>query len=61
VRIRFRRRETFDAGATPKVSARTRAPATLADVDLRAIEARMATVIDKAKSEAKRARTDSVG
>jgi hypothetical protein len=51
VRIRFRRRETFDSGATPKVSARTRAPATLADVDLRAIEARMATVIEKAKSE----------
>ncbi|HEV8642057.1 MAG TPA: DUF87 domain-containing protein [Methylomirabilota bacterium] len=51
VRVRFRLRETFDSGATPKMTAGGKAPATLADVDLKSIEQRMAATIEKAKAE----------
>lgn len=37
-KVKFRRRRTFDSGATPKVGARPKPPATLADVDLAGIE-----------------------
>jgi hypothetical protein len=50
-RIRFRRRQTFDSGATPKMGVARRAPATLADVDLAAIKEQMAETIEKAKAE----------
>lgn len=49
VRIRFRRRATFDSGATPKVGQKRRTPATLADVDLAAIKEQMAETIEKSK------------
>jgi hypothetical protein len=51
VKIRFRLRETFDSGATPKVAGTARPAATLADVDLGAIRGRMAATIEKAKAE----------
>jgi hypothetical protein len=51
VRVRFRLRETFDSGATPKVASQTKAPATLADVDLGAIRTKMAATIERAKAE----------
>lgn len=50
-RIHFRRRRTFDSGATPKVGQARRAPATLADVDLAAIKEQMADTIEKAKAD----------
>jgi hypothetical protein len=50
-RVRFRRRATFDSGATPTATARRRDPATLADVDLGAIRTRMAETIERAKAE----------
>lgn len=50
-RIRFRRRRTFDSGATPKVGQKRRTPATLADVDLAAIKEQMAETIEKAKDD----------
>jgi hypothetical protein len=51
VRVHFRRRETFDSGATPKMGASAQAPATLADIDLAAVKMRMAATIEKAKAE----------
>lgn len=51
VRIRFRRRSTFDSGATPKVGQKRRTPATLADVDLAAIKEQMAETIERAQAE----------
>jgi uncharacterized protein len=45
-KIRFRRRQTFDSGATPKVGEKT-----LADIDLGALQARMTETIEKAKAE----------
>jgi hypothetical protein len=50
-RIQVRRRETFDSGATPKDVRGKRPPSTLADVDLQAIQTRMAATIEKAKAE----------
>ena len=50
-RIKFRRRSTFDSGATPKVGQARKAPATLADVDLAAIKEQMAETIEKAKAD----------
>lgn len=50
-RVHFRRRRTFDSGATPKVGQARRAPATLADVDLAAIKEQMADTIEKAKAD----------
>lgn len=49
-RVRFRQRATYDSGATPKVGER-RQVATLADIDLGALEARMAAVVDKATQD----------
>jgi hypothetical protein len=50
-KIRFRRRRTFDSGATPKVGGKPKPPTTLADVDLAAIKEQMAETIEKAKAE----------
>lgn len=52
-RVRIRRRHTFDSGATPKNVKGTdgRPAATLADVDLAALEKRMAATIEKSKAE----------
>lgn len=50
-RMRFRRRSTFDSGATPKVGQARRAPATLAEVDLAAIKEAMAESIERAKAD----------
>ena len=49
-RIRFRRRETFDSGATPTI-AKQRRPATLADIDLGVLGNRMAAVVEKAAND----------
>jgi uncharacterized protein len=49
-KIRFRRRQTFDSGATPKVGEK-RKQTTLADIDLGALQARMTETIEKAKAE----------
>lgn len=50
VRVQFRRRATFDSGATPKHSAvSSRQPTTLADVDLKKVEKLMAATVEKAK------------
>lgn len=50
-RIRFRRRATYDSGATPTVGRAQRRPATLADVDLVAIEKQMEEAVARAKAE----------
>lgn len=47
-RVRFRRRATFDSGATPTMTSAARRPATLADIDLGAILARMESVAEQA-------------
>jgi len=49
--VAIRRRRTFDSGATPKDARGRRAPATVADVDLGALQQRMAATIEKAKAE----------
>ncbi len=49
-RIRFRRRETFDSGATPKVGAKVSQPKSVADIDLAAVQERMAETIERAKA-----------
>lgn len=46
-RIRFRRRRTFDSGATPKIGQAIRPPAKLADVDIDAIIDAMADTIQR--------------
>jgi hypothetical protein len=53
-KIRFRRRRTFDSGATPKVGGKPKPPATLADVDLAAIKEAMAETIERAKPTTRR-------
>lgn len=50
-RVRFRRRRTFDSGATPGGDRAHRRVGTLADVDLGALKTRMAATIEKAKAE----------
>lgn len=52
-RHQIRRRTTFDSGATPaNVKANdTRPPATLADIDLSALQERMKATIEKAKAD----------
>lgn len=50
-KITFRRRRTFDSGATPKVGGKVRPPAKLAEVDLASIKEAMAETIEKAKAE----------
>lgn len=49
-RIQFRRRSTYDSGATPAVGQRRRAPVTVADVDLAAIKEAMAETILRAEA-----------
>jgi hypothetical protein len=49
-RVQWRRRGTFDAGATPRVGAKAVHP-TLAPVDLGAIRTAMTATIEKAKAE----------
>jgi hypothetical protein len=51
VKIKFRRRRTYDSGATPKVGQKPRPPATLVDVDLDSIKAAMAETIERAQAE----------
>jgi hypothetical protein len=51
VKIKFRRRRTFDSGATPKVGGKPRPPATLAAVDLDSIKTAMADTIEKARAD----------
>lgn len=50
-RVRFRMRETFDSGATPKMNKEARKPATLADIDLKAVKQKMEATIERAKAE----------
>lgn len=50
-RVHFRRRRTFDSGATPKVGQKRRVPKTVADVDLAAIKEQMADTIERAKAD----------
>lgn len=47
-RIRFRQRRTFDSGATPVVGQRRRPAATIADIDLGAMQERMTAVVEQA-------------
>lgn len=48
VKVRFRRRRTFDSGATPRVGGQLAPPAALAEVDLKAIRDAMAETIERA-------------
>lgn len=50
-RVRVLRRSTYDSGATPKAGAHKRTPATLAELDLAAVRARMAETIERARAE----------
>jgi hypothetical protein len=49
-RVKFHQRRTFDSGATPKLG-KIRAPKTLAHIDIKAIEAKWAESIERAKEE----------
>ncbi len=50
-KIRFRRRRTFDSGATPTMGTKVIAPKRLADVDLDAITKAMADTIERVKAD----------
>lgn len=50
-RVTWRRRSTFDSGATPGMGARRREPSSLADIDLGEIKELMAETIEKAKAD----------
>lgn len=50
-RVQWRRRRTFDSGATPKVGAKRVQPRTLADVDLAAIKEQMAESVERAQRD----------
>lgn len=50
-KIKFRRRRTFDSGATPTVGVQSRRPAGLAKVDLGEIKKAMAAVIERAEAD----------
>jgi hypothetical protein len=50
-RYEFRRRSTYDSGATPKVGEKRPAPKQLADVDLERLRGQMAETIERAKAE----------
>lgn len=50
-KIVIRQRRTFDSSATPKVGQTLTAPRSFASVDLGALQARMATVIEKAAAD----------
>jgi len=49
-RVRFRRRSTFDSGATPKVGQQRKA-ASLADINLGALQERMTAITEKAAQD----------
>lgn len=49
-KYKFRRRETFDSGATPEVG-KKRKVATLADIDLGSLETQMAASIERAQED----------
>lgn len=51
VRVRARMRNTYDAGATPKIGEKPRPPATLADVNLSEISSAMHETIERAKAD----------
>jgi hypothetical protein len=51
VRTKFRLRNTYDSGRTPKVTDKAKPPATLADIDLGALRERMTVTIERAKKE----------
>ncbi len=59
-RVQFRRRSTFDSGATPKDLKGKRPPATLADVDLAGITKKMQATIERAKLEDPRELTKQI-
>ncbi len=48
-RVQFRRRSTFDSGATPKMQKAARKAATLADIDLPSLSQEMTATIERAK------------
>lgn len=50
-RVQFRRRRTFDSGATPKVGEKRVEPTRLADVDLAAIKEAMGEFIQRAEAQ----------
>jgi hypothetical protein len=50
-RIQFKRRETFDSGATPAPGRVRTAPSTLADIDLGAVRVLMAETIERQEAE----------
>lgn len=50
-RVKIRERETFNSSATPRAGAKRIEPRKLADVDLAAIEEKIADTIERAKSE----------
>lgn len=50
-RVKIRKKRTFDSSATPKAGRRRAAPKTVAQVDLAALEKRMAETIEKAKAD----------
>jgi hypothetical protein len=50
-RVQMRRRRTFDSGATPKHAKGAKPAASLADVDLAAVQKEMAATIEKAKAD----------
>lgn len=52
-RVQIRRRSTFDSGATPANAraSETRRAATLADIDLSAIQAEMASTVERAQAD----------
>lgn len=50
-RVQFRRRHTYDSGATPKVGQEVRPPADLASIDLGALRDAMAATIERAEAD----------
>lgn len=50
-KVQLRRRETFDAGFTPKVGESRPEPKVKAKVDLQALQAKLAAVVEKAKAD----------
>ena len=50
-RVKIRTKRTFDSSATPKAGRKRSAPKTVAQVDLAALEKRMAATIEKAKAD----------
>lgn len=50
-RFQFRRRQTFDSGATPKIGSKPVTPKSIADIDLAAVRERMSETIERAKAD----------